>query len=90
MAITSRSVMAWGSNEYGQLGLGENAPEQCSRPTPIKALQDIMITQVGGSEAAGVGGCVCEAGAAGAHQGLAAVYVMWTRGRCTVLQERGC
>jgi alpha-tubulin suppressor-like RCC1 family protein len=48
VAITSRSVLAWGSNEYGQLGLGENAPEQCSRPTPIKALQDIMITQVCG------------------------------------------
>lgn len=47
VAITTRDVLSWGSNEYGQLGLGESAPEALSRPHPIKSLHEVMVTQVG-------------------------------------------
>jgi alpha-tubulin suppressor-like RCC1 family protein len=46
VCITTKDVFAWGSNEYGQLGHGDNAPDVCSRPFPIKVLHDVMVTQV--------------------------------------------
>lgn len=46
MCITTKDVFAWGSNEYGQLGHGDAAPDVCSRPFPIKVLHDVMVTQV--------------------------------------------
>lgn len=47
VCITTKDVFAWGSNEYGQLGHGDAAPDVCSRPFPIKVLHDVMVTQVG-------------------------------------------
>lgn len=47
VCITTKDVFAWGSNEYGQLGHGDAAPDICSRPFPIKVLHDVMVTQVG-------------------------------------------
>lgn len=46
VCITTKDVFAWGSNEYGQLGHGDAAPDVCSRPFPIKVLHDVMVTQV--------------------------------------------
>lgn len=46
MCITTKDVIAWGSNEYGQLGHGDHAPDVCSRPCAIKMLHDVMVTQV--------------------------------------------
>jgi alpha-tubulin suppressor-like RCC1 family protein len=46
VAITSKDVLAWGSNEWGQLGLGDSAQDMCSRPYPIRHLHDMMVTQV--------------------------------------------
>lgn len=47
MAVGAKDVYAWGSNEYGQLGTGEHGPEACCvRPTPLKLLHDMMVTQV--------------------------------------------
>jgi hypothetical protein len=46
VCITTKDVFAWGSNEYGQLGHGDAAPDTCSRPFPIKVLHDVMVTQV--------------------------------------------
>jgi len=46
VCITTKDVFAWGSNEYGQLGHGDAAPDICSRPFPIKVLHDVMVTQV--------------------------------------------
>lgn len=53
MCITTKDVIAWGSNEYGQLGHGDSAPDVCSRPYPIKMLHDAMVTQVGGGSSTG-------------------------------------
>jgi alpha-tubulin suppressor-like RCC1 family protein len=47
VCITTKDVIAWGSNEYGQLGHGDHAPDVCSRPCAIKVLHDVMVTQVG-------------------------------------------
>ncbi len=46
VAVTHKDVLAWGSNEHGQLGLGEGAPESVPRPYPVKLLHDVMVTQV--------------------------------------------
>jgi hypothetical protein len=46
VCITTKDVIAWGSNEYGQLGHGDHAPDVCSRPCAIKVLHDVMVTQV--------------------------------------------
>lgn len=46
VCITPKDVIAWGSNEYGQLGHGDQAPDIFSRPCPIKVLHDVMVTQV--------------------------------------------
>jgi alpha-tubulin suppressor-like RCC1 family protein len=46
VCVTHKDVLAWGSNEHGQLGLGEAAAECCPRPYPIKLLHDVMVTQV--------------------------------------------
>ncbi|KAF6264509.1 regulator of chromosome condensation 1/beta-lactamase-inhibitor protein II, partial [Scenedesmus sp. NREL 46B-D3] len=46
VCITTKDVIAWGSNEYGQLGHGDNAPEACNHPCAIKVLHDVMVTQV--------------------------------------------
>lgn len=63
VCITTKDVFAWGSNEYGQLGHGDAAPDLCSRPFPIKVLHDVMVTQVrgagGGRAAAAAAGVEC-------------------------------
>lgn len=64
MCITTKDVFAWGSNEYGQLGHGDAAPDVCSRPFPIKVLHDIMVTQVSSSSSSR------QAGAGGVGRGL--------------------
>lgn len=59
MCITTKDVFAWGSNEYGQLGHGDAAPDVCSRPFPIKVLHDVMVTQVRKLEPLGVWHAPC-------------------------------
>jgi hypothetical protein len=71
VCITTKDVFAWGSNEYGQLGHGDAAPDICSRPFPIKVLHDVMVTQVGGGgQQAGrqAGSCTRGASAAARQQ----------------------
>eukprot|EP00879_Flechtneria_rotunda_P005191 GHRR01005473.1.p1 GENE.GHRR01005473.1~~GHRR01005473.1.p1 ORF type:complete len:1380 (+),score=526.24 GHRR01005473.1:240-4379(+) len=46
VCITTKDVIAWGSNEFGQLGHTEHASDICSRPGVIKLLHDVMVTQV--------------------------------------------
>jgi hypothetical protein len=46
VCITTKDVISWGSNEYGQLGHGDQAPDICSKPCPIKQLHDVLVTQV--------------------------------------------
>ncbi|GAB6021148.1 hypothetical protein CHUAL_003779 [Chamberlinius hualienensis] len=50
VAITDVGVYAWGSNRYGQLGLGPSTPTGmcCQRvePTPVFSLSGVLLTDV--------------------------------------------
>eukprot|EP00803_Ostreobium_quekettii_P007034 evm.model.scf_2582.1 EVM.evm.TU.scf_2582.1 scf_2582:2859-15247(+) len=46
VAVSSQEVYSWGSNEHGQLGLGDLAPDNVRRPRVVKALHGKMVMQV--------------------------------------------
>lgn len=41
---TEGELYAWGSNEFGQLGLGSMGPENISKPTLVKSLTGLPIS----------------------------------------------
>eukprot|EP00798_Chlamydomonas_sp_ICE-L_P023304 gene23304-30541_t len=46
VAITEKDTLVFGSNEFGQLGLGAGAPAMRWQPTIVPALQGAAVTQV--------------------------------------------
>ncbi len=48
---TTGAVFAWGSNHYGQLGLGPDLPQTVDQPTQIRGLPTIKMLAAGGAHA---------------------------------------
>lgn len=46
VAVASQDVFSWGSNDCGQLGQGDLAPERVLKPKVVKALHGKMVAQV--------------------------------------------
>ncbi|CAD7697676.1 unnamed protein product [Ostreobium quekettii] len=46
VAVSSQEVYSWGSNEHGQLGQGDLAPDCVRKPRVVKALHGKMVMQV--------------------------------------------
>ena len=42
--LDNGTVMAWGNNEYGQLGTGDTQPR--SQPVPVQGLSDLNLVSV--------------------------------------------